>query len=126
MLLVGSFGMLALIMASIGMYGVISYSVMQRTPEIGVRMALGAKREQIFLMILKQGSFLASMGIAIGLIAAFAATRLMENFLYNVHPMDPATFVLVSLFLVIIVLLACYIPARKAMKVNPIVALRYE
>jgi ABC-type antimicrobial peptide transport system permease subunit len=113
-------------MASIGMYGVISYSVMQRTPEIGVRMALGAKREQIFLMILRQGSFLASMGIAIGLIAAFAATRLMENFLYNVHPMDPATFLLVSLFLVIIVLLACYIPARKAMKVNPIVALRYE
>ncbi len=126
MLLVGSFGVLALVMASIGMYGVISYSVMQRTPEIGVRMALGAKRGQIFIMILKQGSLLASAGIGIGLIAAFAATRLMGSFLYNVHPMDPATFILVSVFLVVIVLLACYIPARKAMKVNPIVALRYE
>lgn len=126
MLLVGSFGVLALIMASIGMYGVISYSVMQRTPEIGIRMALGAKKEQIFLMVLRQGGILAGAGIAIGLIAAFAATRLMQNFLYDVHPTDPITFVIVSLVLAIIGLLACYTPARKAMKVNPIVALRYE
>lgn len=126
MLLVGAFGVLALVMASIGMYGVIAYSVMQRTPEIGIRIALGAKRGQIFLMILRYGSLLASTGIAIGLIAAVAATRLMQNFLYNVHPIDPATFVIVSLFLAIVVLLACYIPARKAAKVNPIIALRYE
>jgi len=126
MLMVGSFGLLALILASIGMYGVIYYSVMQRIPEISIRMALGAKREQIFIMVLRQGCILAGAGIAIGLIAALATTRLMTNFLYGVHPTDPATFATVSLLLVVVALLACYIPARKAMKVDPMVALRYE
>ena len=126
MLLVGSFGVLALVLASIGMYGVISYSVMQRTPEIGVRMALGAQRAQIFVMILRQATGLAIAGIAIGLIAAFAATHLMTRFLYGVQPTDPLTFTLVSLLLISVALLACYIPARKAMQVDPMIALRYE
>ncbi|NYF78717.1 putative permease [Granulicella arctica] len=126
MLLVGSFGVLALILASIGMYGVISYSVMQRTPEIGVRIALGAQRTQIFVMILRQASRLAVSGIAIGLIAALGATRLMTRFLYGVQPADPITFAVVSLLLASVAFLACYVPARKAMKVDPMIALRYE
>jgi putative ABC transport system permease protein len=126
MLLVGSFGLLALILASIGMYGVISYSVLQRTPEIGVRMALGAQRTQIFVMVLRQASRLAVAGIAIGLIAALGATRLMARFLYGVQPADPVTFAAVSLLLASVVFLACYVPARRAMKVDPMIALRYE
>ena len=126
MLLLGAFGALALILASIGMYGVISYSVMQRTPEIGVRMALGAQRGQIFVMILNQGGRLACAGIVIGVVAGLAATRLMTRFLYGVQPSDPATFAAVSLLLVGVALLACYVPARRAMKVEPIIALRYE
>lgn len=126
MLLVGGFGILALILASIGMYGVISWSVMQRTQEIGVRIALGAQRAQIFAMVLRQGTRLACAGIAIGLLAAFITTRLMTRFLYKVHPIDPGTFAAVSLLLVAVALLACYLPARKAMKVDPMTALRYE
>jgi predicted permease len=125
MLLVCSFGLLALILASIGMYGVISYSVMQRTPEIGVRMALGAQRTQIFVMILRQASRLAVAGIAIGLIAALGATHLMARFLYGVRPADPITFTAVSLLLASVAFLACYVPARRAMKVDPMIALRY-
>jgi predicted permease len=126
MLLVGSFGLLALILASIGMYGVISYSVMQRTPEIGVRMALGAQRAQIFVMILRQASRLAVAGIAIGLIAALGTTRLMARFLYGVQPADPVTFAAVSLLLASVTFLACYIPARRATNVDPMIALRCE
>jgi predicted permease len=126
MLLLSAFGMLALILSAIGMYGVISYSVMQRTPEIGIRIALGARREQILAMVLGQGCRLACAGIAIGLIAALTTTRLMARFLYGVQPTDPATFAAVSLLLVAVAVLACYAPARKAMKVNPMIALRYE
>jgi predicted permease len=126
MLLVGSFGLLALILASVGMYGVISYSVMQRTPEIGVRIALGAQPTQIFVMILRQASRLAVAGIAIGLIAALGATRLMARFLYGVQPADLITFTAVSLLLASVAFLACYVPARRAMKVDPMIALRYE
>jgi putative ABC transport system permease protein len=108
------------------MYGVISYSVMQRTPEIGVRMALGAHRRQIFIMILTQASRLAAVGVSIGLIAALAATRLMTRFLYGVQPADPVTFAAVSLLLACVAFFACYIPARKAMQVDPMIALRYE
>ena len=126
MLLVGSFGLLALILASIGMYGVISYSVMQRTPEIGVRIALGAQRSQIFVMILRQASQLAVAGIAIGLIMALAVTRLMTRFLYGIQPADPMTYTAVCLLLVLVIFLACYVPARRAMKVDPMIALRYE
>jgi ABC-type antimicrobial peptide transport system permease subunit len=126
MLLVGSFGLLALLLASIGMYGVISYSVMQRTPEIGVRMALGAQRMQIFAMILRQASRVAITGIVIGLVAALGATRLMTRFLYRVHPADPMTFTVVALLLASVAFMACYFPARRAMKVDPNIALRYE
>jgi putative ABC transport system permease protein len=125
-LLISAFGVLALTLASIGMYGVISYSVMQRTQEIGVRMALGARRGQIFVMVLRQGGLLVGGGIVIGLIAAFAVTRLMARFLYGVRPTDPLTFGAVCLLLAATTLLACYVPARKATKVNPVVALRYE
>jgi predicted permease len=124
--LFGAFGGLALILASIGMYGVISYSVMQRTPEIGIRIALGAGRGQIFILILKQGSRVVCSGIAIGLIAAFATTRLMTRFLYGVQPTDPITFAAVSFLQVVVALLACYVPVRKAMSVDPVTALRYE
>ena len=126
MLLVGSFGVLALVLASIGMYGVISYSVMQRTPEIGIRMALGAKRSQIFLMVLRNGTYLALTGTGIGLIAAVVAARLMRRFLYGVQPTDPITFLVVSVLLIFVVLLACYLPGRKAMRVDPMIALRYQ
>jgi ABC-type antimicrobial peptide transport system permease subunit len=126
MLLLTSFGLLALLLASIGMYGVISYSVMQRTQEIGIRMALGAERRNVFGMMLGQGARLALLGIGIGLIGAFGVTRLMTAFLYGVQATDPLTFAAVSLLLVAITLLACYLPARRAMRVDPIVALRYE
>jgi predicted permease len=125
-LLVGSFGILALVLASIGLYGVISYSVMQRTAEIGVRIALGATRTQIFVMVVGQAARLACAGIVIGLIMALASTHLMVRFLYGVRAADPLTFALVPLFLVIIALLACYLPARKAMNIEPTLALRYE
>jgi predicted permease len=126
MLQFGAFGALSLILATIGMYGVISYSVMQRTAEIGVRIALGAGRGQIFILILRQGSRVVCSGIAIGLIAAFATTRVMTRFLYGVRPTDPMTFAAVALLQLVVALLACYLPARKAMSVNPVTALRYE
>jgi len=126
MLLVGAFGVLALVLASIGMYGVISYSVLQRTPEIGIRIALGAQRAEIFAMVLKQAALLAAAGIVVGLAAAFATTRLMMRFLYGVRPTDPITFAGVALLLLAAGLLACYLPARKAMSVDPLTALRYE
>jgi putative ABC transport system permease protein len=108
------------------MYGVITYSVMQRTAEIGVRIALGAGRGQIFLLILRQGSRVVCSGIAIGLIAAFATTRLMTRFLYGVRPTDPITYAAVTLLQLGVALLACYLPARKAMSMNPVTAMRYE
>jgi ABC-type antimicrobial peptide transport system permease subunit len=126
MLLLSAFGILALILSAIGMYGVISYSVMQRTPEIGIRIALGARREQILVMVLGQGCRLACAGIAIGLIAALTTTRLMTRFLYGIQPTDPTTFAAVSLLLMPVALVACYMPARKAIKVDPMIALRYE
>jgi predicted permease len=125
-MLVGSLGLLALLLASVGMFGVISYTVLQRTQEIGIRMALGAKRSQIFLLVLGNASRLAMAGIGIGLIAAFAATRLMKSFLFEVRPTDPITFVTVPLLLMLVVLLACYLPARRAMRVDPMSAIRYE
>jgi predicted permease len=126
MLLLSAFGILALLLASIGMYGVISWSVMQRTAEIGIRIALGAQRRRILIMILSQGGRLACAGIGIGLIAAFATTRLISRFLYGVQPTDPATFAAVSLLLVAVALLACYLPARRAMQIDPMRAIRLE
>lgn len=125
-LLLSAFGVLALVLASVGMYGVISYTVLQRTTEIGLRMALGAGRRQILEMVLRQGGTLALAGIAIGLLAAWTATRLMTTFLYGVSSADPLTFAAVALLLLGIALVACWVPARRAMQVDPTVALRCE
>jgi predicted permease len=124
MVLLGAFGALALLLASIGMYGVISYSVQQRRQEIGIRMALGARRRQVFGMVVGQGARLAALGIAIGMLAALGATRVMASFLYGIRTTDPMTFAAVALVLAAVALLACYLPARRAMRVDPISAIR--
>jgi putative ABC transport system permease protein len=124
--LVGSFGALGLLLAIIGIYGVISYSVVQQTHEIGVRMALGAQRRDILHMILREGMLLAITGIAIGIGGALGLTRVLRSMLFEIEPTDPATFVGVAIFLTIAALAACYIPARRAMKVDPMAALRHE
>jgi predicted permease len=126
MLLFGLFAAVALIIAAIGIYGVISYSVGQRTREIGIRMALGAERRDVLKLVLKQGLKLIFAGLTIGLIASLALTRLMKNLLFEVSATDPPTFVAIALILNIVALLACWIPARRATKVDPLVALRND
>jgi predicted permease len=126
MLLLGSFGAIALLLAFIGIYGVISYSVAQRTQEIGIRLALGAQRRNVFALILSQGARLAGLGIAIGLLLAFGVARLMSSFLFGVQPADPLTFTAVCALLLAVAFFACYIPARRATRVDPLTALRYE
>ena len=126
MILLGVFAALALGLASIGIYGVISYLVGQRTQEIGIRMALGAKRADVLRLVLGTGMKMAALGLLIGLVAALGLTRLMAGLLFGVNATDPLTFSAVALLLAIVALAACYIPARRAMRVDPMVALRYE
>jgi putative ABC transport system permease protein len=125
-LLLGIFAALALVLAMIGVFGVINYSVAQRTHEIGIRIALGAQRASIFKLVVGQGLLLAVIGIGLGSIGAFALTRLIRSLLYAVSPTDATTFAIVGILMALVAVLACYIPARRATKVDPLVALRYE
>ena len=126
MVLLGIFAALALVLSSIGIYGVLSYLVGQRTHEIGIRIALGAQRHDVLKLVLGEGTKTALIGVAIGLLAALGLTRWMASVLYGISATDPLTFVAVALVLTSVALAACYIPARRAMRVDPIIALRYE
>ncbi len=120
------FGLVAVFLACIGIYGLMSYAVLHRTNEIGIRVALGAQRGQILRLIMRQGFVLAAAGVVVGIALAFLLTRFLASLLFGVQPFDPVTFVCVAFLLTLIALAACYLPARRATHVDPLVALRYE
>ena len=124
--LVGLFGFLGLILAAVGLYGVTAYSVSRRTNEIGIRMALGAERRNVLWLVVSNGAKLALLGVAAGSLAALALSRVMAGLLFEVTPTDPVAFVAASLVLILVALAACYVPARRATSVDPMIALRYE
>ena len=124
--LVAGFGIVALILSAVGIYGVLAYSVTLRRREIGIRMALGAQRASLISMFVRQGLWLTGIGIACGLVAAFAAMRLMSSLLFNVNPVDPVTYTAVTVGVVVTAYLACYLPSRRAATVNPVDSLRAE
>jgi len=126
MVLLGTFAGLALLLASVGIYGVVSYLIGRRTQEIGIRVALGAQPSDVLRLVLGEGAKMALLGVAVGAATAFGLTRLMANMLYGVSATDPLTFVCVAMVLTLVALAACYIPARRAMRVDPVVALRHE
>jgi putative ABC transport system permease protein len=126
MTLLGTFALVALVLGAVGVYGVMSHAVAQRTNEIGIRIALGARSESVTLMVVRQGALLALGGVVLGLACSVASTRVMTGMLYEVSTTDPWTFVVVSLLLVLVAMLASYLPARRASRVDPIEALRVE
>jgi len=125
-LLVGSFAALAALLAAIGIYGVLSYAVRQRTREIGIRMSLGASRGRVLGEVLREGMRLAVLGLAVGIAGAFAAGRVLASLLSEVKPGDPLIFVATAGLLGVVALIACYLPARRAARLDPMTALRYE
>ena len=124
--LMGSFAILAVLLAALGIYGVMSYTTAQRTRELGIRLALGAQTRSVLKLVTLQGMKLALIGLVLGLLSSFALTRLMDSLLFEVGTTDPLTFVVVPLLLGIVAFIACYIPARRATKVDPLIALRCE
>jgi len=125
-LLLGLFAGLATLLSAVGIFGVMNYSVALRTRELGLRLAVGAQPRQVLLLVLKQGFLLTIVGVVLGLAAAFALTRLLSGLLFGVGAVDVTTFATISLLLVVVSLLACYLPARRAMRIDPLTALRYE